>query len=161
MGVLAEERVHQTSTLAKFLEIRLDRHTKAILEIHAVKEVIAIHAHHVVPIPNKPSCILGVMNRHDRVYWVVDFAMMVGLSPLDANTTTYELLTLADERIPIALAVRQIFGIVKLDPTEIEPSFTGSPTHLKTYTKGHLTNEQGITYLLKPEAIARSAILRS
>lgn len=149
--------------LNTYLQFGIDPHTTGLLESEFTQEVLTMQATHVMPVPNKPSCILGILSRHRRVYWAIDLAMLLGLQPLDQNIQLYEVILTSARELSLALIVPSIIGIVHLPSTNFENDIFAMPTNLKPYLKGYIHNKEseGISYLLKAENILQSTILHS
>ncbi|MEE3715684.1 chemotaxis protein CheW [Tumidithrix elongata RA019] len=175
-GIVSEAKASSQPELAsevraeqlQFIEFQLDSHIFAALETEIVQEVLSIKAQNVVPVPNMPSTVLGLMSRRGRVYWTIDLAMMLGLPHLSAEVKQYEVMILNVENLLLAVAVPKIKGMIKVSVNLVSTSTQSCPTTLKSYSKGSMTLHQEdqmrsprVIYVLKAEAIARSGILHS
>ncbi|MCA6552397.1 MAG: chemotaxis protein CheW [Pseudanabaena sp.] len=149
--------------LSTYLKFAIDPQTLGLLESEFTKEVLTIKASHVIPVPNKPSCILGILSRHRRVYWAVDLAMLLGFQPLDPNIRLYEVILISLQDLSLALIVPDIMGVVRLPSNNFENDTFALPETLKPYQKGYIRDEskESMAYLLKVEHILQSAILHS
>ena len=98
-------RVQQESGLDTCLKFSIDPQTVGLLESEFIQEVLTIRASHIMPVPNKPSCILGILSRRRRVYWAIDLAMLLGLQPLDQNIRLYEVILISVQQLSLALIV--------------------------------------------------------
>ncbi|CAN1211353.1 hypothetical protein TUMEXPCC7403_14220 [Tumidithrix helvetica PCC 7403] len=152
----------------QFIEFQMDGQILAALETEIVQEVLSVKAKAVVPVPNMPSTVLGLMSRRGRVYWTIDLAMMLGLQPLSDFVNQYEVMILNVENLFLAVAVPKIKGTIKVPANLVSTSTQSCPTTLKSYVKGCMTLHQEeqmraprVIYVLKAEAIARSGILHS
>jgi len=152
-----------TVKLNTYLKFAIDPHTIGLLESEFTQEVLTVKAAHVMPVPNKPSCILGILSRHRRVYWAIDLAMLLGLQPLNQTMQLYEVILTSVQELAIALIVPSITGIVHLPSNHFEHDISSIPTTLKPYLKGyiHERERKEISYLLQAESILRSTILHS
>jgi positive phototaxis protein PixI len=154
--------------LLQFIEFQIDDWTTAAFEAAVVHEVLSIKAQNVVPVPNMPSSIFGLMSRRDRIYWVVDLAMMMGLQPLSNESDEYEIMILNVRNLLLAVAVPKVKGMITVSSSLVSTSIQSCPITLKSYAKGCMTLEQEesiglpkVVYLLNAAAIARSGILHS
>lgn len=152
-----------TVKLNTYLKFAIDPHTIGLLESEFAQEVLTIKASHVMPVPNKPSCILGILSRHRRVYWAIDLAMLLGLQPLNQNIKLYEVILTSVQELAIALIVPSITGVVHLPSNHFEHDIFSMPTTLKPYLKGYIHGNEGegFSYLLQAESILKSTILHS
>jgi chemotaxis signal transduction protein len=143
------------------LKFAIDIQSIGLLESEFVQEVITIRSSHIIPVPNKPSCILGILSRRRRVYWGVDLAMLLGMQPLNPNISLYEVILISMQQLSLALVVPQIMGVVNIPHEHISNDITLMPATLKSYLKGYARERENIAYLLKAESILRSNILHS
>ncbi|WP_434684701.1 chemotaxis protein CheW [Pseudanabaena minima] len=146
------------NTCLKFV---IDPQTIGLLESEFTQEVLTIKATHIIPVPNKPSCILGILSCRRRVYWAIDLAMLLGLQPLDQNIRLYEVILISAQELSIALVVPKIFGVVNIASDQIEQNINSVPATLRPYFKGYINEREELFYLLKAESIMRSTILHS
>jgi positive phototaxis protein PixI len=163
-----ESKFEKKVEMRQFIEFQIDDVTLAAFEAEVVLEVLSVKAKSVVPVPNMPSSVLGLMSRRGRVYWTIDLAMMLGLQPLNDAIEQFEVLILDVENLLLAVAVRKIKGKVTVDPTLVSTSMQSCPNTLKSYVKGCMTLPEReevrlprAIYVLKADAIARSGILHS
>lgn len=151
----------QETGLDTCLKFVIDPQTLGLLESEFTQEVLTIKATHIMPVPNKPSCILGILSRRRRVYWAIDLAMLLGLQPLDQNIGLYQVILTSVQGLSLALIVPKILGVVRIPSDGIEQNINFVPATLRTYLKGYLSEKEGSFYLLKAESIVQSAILHS
>lgn len=146
-----------------YLKFAIDPQTIGLLESEFIQEVLIVKSTHVMPVPNKPSCILGVLSRHRLVYWAIDLSMLLGLQPLEQHTRLYEVILTSDQNLSLALVVPSVLGTVHLPSENFENDLFSMPTALKPYLKGyiHENKSEEISYLLKTENILNSTILHS
>jgi chemotaxis signal transduction protein len=147
------------------LKFEIDPQTLGLLESEFAEEILSIKATQIMPVPNKPSCILGILSRRRHVYWAVDLAMMLGLQPLNQSILLYEVILTSVQELSLALIVPRILGVVHIPrdrfAQDSAQDFASIPATLRPYLKG-CANENGeISYLLQAENIVRSTILHS
>ena len=153
--------VQQESGLDTCLKFSIDPQTVGLLESEFTQEVLTIRASHIMPVPNKPSCILGILSRRRRVYWAIDLAMLLGLQPLDQNIGLYEVILTSAQQLSLALIVPKILGVVHIPNGSFEQNISLVPNTLRPYLKGYISEKGGFSYLLKAENIVQSTILHS
>jgi len=146
------------NTCLKFV---IDPQTIGLLESEFTQEVLTIKAADIIPVPNKPSCILGILSRRRRVYWAIDLAMLLGLQPLDQNIRLYEIILISAQELSLALVVPKILGVVDIPGDRLEQNINSVPAALRPYFKGYINQREEISYLLKAENIMKSTILHS
>jgi len=153
--------MNQETGIDTYLKFAIDPQTIGLLESEFIQEVLTIEATHIRPVPNKPSCILGVLSRRRRVYWAIDLAMLLGLQPLDQNIELYEVILTSVQQLSLALIVPKIFGVVNITSDRLEQNINLVPSVLRPYFKGYINEKEEFSYLLKAENILRSTILHS
>ncbi len=153
--------MNQETGIDTFLKFAIDPQTIGLLESEFTQEVLTIEATHIRPVPNKPSCMLGILSRRRRVYWAIDLAMLLGLQPLDQNIELYEVILASVEQLSLALIVPKIFGVVNMASDRFEQNINLVPSTLRPYCKGYINEKEEFSYLLKAENILRSTILHS
>jgi len=150
-----------TASLNTYLKFAIDPYTIGLLESEFTQEVITIRATEVNPVPNKPSCILGILSRRRHVYWVTDLAMLLGLQPLDQHIGLYEVIIVNVQERALALVVPNILGVVNIPSDRYQSDSTLIPPTLKPYLSGYVNEGGEISYLFRADSILRSAILHS
>jgi len=150
-----------TDSLNTYLKFAIDPYTIGLLESEFTQEVITIRASDVNPVPNKPSCILGIISRRRHVYWAIDLAMLLGLQPLDQHIELYEVIIVRVQEKALALVVPSILGVVNIPSDRHQSDATLTPASLKPYLSGYVNEGGEITYLFRADSILRSAILHS
>ncbi|PZO42144.1 MAG: hypothetical protein DCF19_07835 [Pseudanabaena frigida] len=153
--------VEQDVKLDTCLKFEIDPQTIGLLESEFAQEVLTIKSTHIMPVPNKPSCILGILSSRRRVYWAIDLAMLMGLQPLDQNIRLYEVILTTVQELALALVVPRILGVVHIPNDRIENDNFSTPATLKPYVKGYVNEKKETSYLLRAENILMSTILHS
>ena len=69
----------QQNVTAQFLKFQLVPHTKAMLPIDCITEVLKIQLGQIVPIPQMPPWVMGVYNWRGDILWMVDLGHLIGL----------------------------------------------------------------------------------
>ena len=156
-----EGGVKQGAKIDTCLKFAIDPQTIGLLESEFAQEVLTVKASHIMPVPNKPSCLLGILSRRRRVYWAVDLAMLLGLQPLDQNIGLYEVILTSVQEISLALIVSNVLGVVHIPSDHIENAIFSVPSTFRPYLKGYVNEKGEISYLLRAENILRSTILHS
>ena len=156
------EEKPRVETCLKFM---IDPQTIGLIESEFAQEVIAVKSTHITPIPDKPSCILGILSRRRHVYWAIDLAMLIGLQTADLNPkrhpSIYEVILLSVDGLALALVVPSILGIVSLDRDRLQHDVSLAPVSMRHYLKGYIEDKGTFCSLLQAENIVRSAILHS
>ena len=124
-----------------FLKFVLDPQTIGLLESEFVQEVLTVKATQIMPVPNKPSCILGILSRRRRVYWSIDLAMLLGLQPLNQNIGLYEVILTSVQEFSLALIVPSILGVYVFPAINLKMIFFLCHRHLDLTLRDILTKE--------------------
>lgn len=142
-----------------YLRLRLDPRTVAVVEMGYAKEVLTVAAQRIAPMPNLPTCVLGLLNQRSRVYWVVDLPAMVGLKGLDPKAQSYVISILQVDSIPLGFAVQEVMGVLRLSSETLQEPWKGGKDHLSHYAQGHVTVSEGeILTVLDAKALLRSPL---
>ena len=156
-----EQEKKLTASLNTYLKFAIDPHTIGLLESEFTQEVITVKSSDVNPVPNKPSCILGILSRRRHVYWAIDLAMLLGLQRLDQHIGLYEVIIVRVQERALALVVPSILGVVNIPSDRHKSDSTLIPATLKPYLSGYVNEGGQINYLFCADSILRSAILHS
>lgn len=143
----------------QYLELQVGRDSTLLLPTANVQEVLTVDASSVVPIPNMPSCMLGILNRHSRVYWVVNLAELLGLRSVDMGIHTYNVAIASADNIPIALVVYQVMGLIDIDRDRQSSKIGHMPKPLQPYLQGCTTHNNRELAVLNVKAILQSPAL--
>lgn len=142
---------------APYLRLQLDSKTAAGLEMKHSQEVIMVAVSRIAPMPNMPDFVLGLLNQRSRVYWVVDLPQMLELQPLAKDVQQYNIAIVRVGNIPLALAVREVKGVMRLEVDSIQsPLGTVSPG-LTPYLRGCVLEKEEVLLVLDPEAIVNAS----
>lgn len=144
-----------------YLRFQLDQQTPAILSMEYAQEVLIVPVERITPMPNMPKCVLGLLNRRNRVLWVIDLAQMLKLQPLDTNTQQYHTAIIRVGQIPLALVVQEIKGVTRFTPDCIQFPQGLVTSVVAPYLHGYILQQQEILLVLNAEAIIHSPILHS
>jgi chemotaxis signal transduction protein len=150
-----------TASLNTYLKFAIAPHTIGLIESEFIQEVITVRATDINPVPNKPSCILGILSRRRHVYWAIDLGMLLGLQPLDQYIGLYEVIIVNVQERALALVVPSISGVVNIPSDRYESDSALIPATLKPYLSGYVNESEEITCLFRADSILRSAILHS
>ncbi len=142
-----------------YLRLRLDPHTVAVVEMTYAKEVLTVAAQRISPMPNVPTCVLGLLNQRSRVYWIVDLPAMLGLPALESKAQSYVVSILQVDSIPLGFAVQEVMGVLRLSPEILQEPWRGGKDQLSHYAHGHVTVSEGeILTVLDAKALLRSPL---
>ncbi|WP_019499078.1 chemotaxis protein CheW [Pseudanabaena sp. PCC 6802] len=138
----------------RYLEIQANSDTTLALPMASVQEVLTIEATNIVPIPNMPACILGILNRHSRVYWAIDLATLLACQSVDMVTHNFNVVIAIAGGMPIAIVVHKVIGMVTAD--RLESTVSHFPAHLQPYLQGRALQANRELAVIKVEAILQT-----
>lgn len=145
------------ATGQKFLRFALGSHDRGLLPLEAIAEVINITVADILPVPEMPSCVLGIYNWRGKMLWLVDLNHLVDYPPLLQPDTALEsvmAMVIQMNGQSIGLVVQSVKDIELHDATQLQKAPVGLfPPRLLSFVKGYLLNADGL--VLDTEAIAR------
>lgn len=154
-------QLNQPESVAEssYLRFQLNKDTSAVLPMKYVQEVFMISTGQITPIPNMPECVLGLLNRRNRILWAVDLALMLTLQPIDTSSQQYHVMIIRVGETPLSLLVREVKGVTRL--TSVHPIDGENNAIGLSYLCGYLWYHQQQLFVLDAEAIIHSPSLYS
>ncbi|HEY9619491.1 MAG TPA: chemotaxis protein CheW [Crinalium sp.] len=144
-----------------YLKFQLCANAPAVISMRHAQEALTLSARQLTPMPNMPSCMLGLMNRRSRVLWVVDLAQLLGLSMLGGGIQQYNLIIVQVGSVPLGLAVQQVEGITWLEASSIQSPLRHVDPTVIPYLSGCVLQQQEIVLVLDATAVLNSPIFQS
>jgi twitching motility protein PilI len=144
-----------------YLKFQLEQQTPAILSMEHAQEVLIVPAGRITPMPNMPECVLGLLNRRNRVLWVIDLAQMLQLQPLDTNVQQYHIVIIRVGQVPLGLVVQEVKGVTRFKLDCIQSPMGLVTSALTPYVHGCIMQQKEVILVLDAEAIVHSPILHS
>lgn len=148
--ILAPQLNQTGDTYVKF---QVNLHTSAILSMEYVQEVIIVSVDRITPIPNMPECIIGLLNRRNRVLWVIDLAQLLNLQPVDTNVQQYHIIIIRVGQVPLALIVQEVKGVTRFVADCIQSPVALDASNLTPYINGYILEQQETLLVMNAEAI--------
>lgn len=143
-----------------YLRLQVGEKVPTAIPMQTTREVLVVPVEQITPIPNMPSCVLGLLNQRSRVFWVVDLSIMLGYAGLTANTRQFNIVILQVGQIPLGLAVPAVQGVMRF-PTDMIQSPIGTVApNIAPYLRGCLPDKQEILLVLDPDAIVHASVLQ-
>ncbi len=143
----------------RYLKFHLEQQIPAILAMEHVQEVLIIPARRITPMPNMPESVLGLLNRHNRVLWVIDLAQLLSLQPLGTNAQQYKVIIIQVKKITLGLLVQEVKGVAHFRHDLIQAPAKLVTSALIPYLSGCIFQEQELLLVLSAEAIVLSPTL--
>lgn len=144
-----------------YLRFQLDSQTPAILSVDCVQEVLIVPLGRITSIPNMPKCVLGLLNRRNRVLWVIDLAQMLNLETINTNAQQYNMVIIRVGQIPLGLVVQEVKGVTRFTLDCIQSVQGLVSSSLNPYLRGCILQNKEILLLLNAEGIVHSHVLHS
>jgi twitching motility protein PilI len=143
-----------------FLKLHLAPKVLAMLPARVVKEAIVLPSQRVTAMPNMHPCLLGLVNRRGRVFWVANLMQLLGVPMSDRSQRQYSLVIVQVGAVPLALQVEAIEGIVNLPSDAVQ----APPPHVNAtilpYLRGCVLQPDETILVLDAEAILQSSALQ-
>ncbi|MBV8886520.1 MAG: purine-binding chemotaxis protein CheW [Chroococcidiopsidaceae cyanobacterium CP_BM_RX_35] len=144
-----------------YLRLQIEHDTPAILSVEYVQEVLIVPAVQVTSMPNMPSYVLGLLNRRNRILWVIDLAQMLNLKTFTADTKQYNLAIIRVGQIPLGVVVYAVKGVTQFAPESLQSVQGLVISALAHYLHGCILQQQEILLVLKAEAIVNSLAMHN
>ncbi len=138
----------------KFLQFQLGKSDIGLLPAEMAIEIQVVESGEILPVPELPSCILGIYQWRGEMLWLVDLGHLMGFSPLSWQGNN-SIIVLQVEQRTLGLVVPQVNGIGSYELQQLQvPSAELFSPELMPFVKGlFLGSEQEIIWLLNTEAI--------
>lgn len=139
----------------RYLKFHLDNGNPAILAMEHVQEVLVVPPRRITPMPNMPECVMGLLNRRNRVVWVIDLAQALSLQPLGSSTGQYSVVIIQVNQITLGLLVLEVNGVTHFAPNVIQAPTELVTSPLITYLHGCIYEQEEVLLVLNTEAIVK------
>lgn len=155
-----EPQTNQTEQPAgdSYLNFYLNDHTLAALSMAHTQEVIVVPLSRLTLMPNMPECVLGLLNRRNRVIWVVSLAGLLNLQKPDIIAGQYQIVIVRVGQISLGFVVQEVKGVTRFAPESIQSPLNVN-SELAAYLNGCIAPNETIL-VLNAEAIVRSPNLK-
>ncbi|MEM9271371.1 MAG: chemotaxis protein CheW [Cyanobacteria bacterium P01_F01_bin.143] len=134
-----------------YLRLRLNSQLLALIDLNQVQESFVIPSREITTIPNVPDYVLGLMTSRSEVFFALDLAHLIGLSPEIINCRQYQVIVVktsaADESSKetseqcdnpsfLGLVVNRILGVSRFVYDDFDASNKNIPTSLAHFVYG-------------------------
>ena len=140
----------------KFLRFSLGPQDSGLLPLEQISEVISVDIADILPVPEMPSCVLGIYNWRGKMLWLVDLEHLVDYPPVSRQGRLGSLMAMVIQidGQSMGLAVQHVNDIELHDAEQLQPTAAGLfPPRLLPFVKGYLPSANST--VLDTEAIAR------
>lgn len=141
----------------KFLRFALGSQDSGLLPLEQISEVLSFTPTEILPVPEMPSCVLGIYNWRGKMLWLIDLNSLIDYPPFVHGGRESEPLTAMVIQMnsqSMGLVVQCVNDIERHDATQIQNATAGLfPPKLLQFVKGYLPSANST--VLDAEAIAR------
>ncbi|MBW4573707.1 MAG: chemotaxis protein CheW [Aphanothece sp. CMT-3BRIN-NPC111] len=159
--ISSQQNQQQKAIGDAYLKFQLEPQTTAVLSMEYAQEVVVVPFGRITPIPRMSSYIRGLLNRRNKLLWVIDIAQMLGLQPIDANVQQYNIAIIRVGQIPLGLMVREVKGVTRFTRDSIQSPLGTIVANMTPYLQGCILQQMEILLVLDPEAIVNSPSLQT
>lgn len=142
-----------------YLKFQLAPRVPAVFAAKAVEEATVIPTGQVTAIPNMPGCMLGLVNRRNRVIWIANLVRLLGMAVPERPQQQYSVV-IVKSGSSLGLMVDDIDGIIHLPPEALQPPPPQINPLLVPYLKGCAVQGDQIVLVLDAEAILQSSVFQ-
>lgn len=131
----------------RFLRFTLAGKDDGLLSLQQISEVMQIELEDIFPIPDMPSCILGVCSWQGETLWLIDLDHFVGHTPLYQQSQLAEppmVIVVQFEGRSLGLVVEQVGDIDFFDIEKIWKETGLCPPSLEPFILGYCPSQGGI-----------------
>ncbi|MGD1895385.1 MAG: chemotaxis protein CheW [Phormidesmis sp.] len=142
-----------------YLKFQLAPRVPAVFAAKSVEEATVLPTAQVTAIPNMPPCMLGLVNRRNRVIWVANLVRLLGMPMPDRPSQQYSTV-IVKAGSSLGLIVDEIDGIIHLPPDALQPPPPQVNPALVPYLKGCAVQGEKILLVLDAEAVLQSSVFQ-
>jgi positive phototaxis protein PixI len=149
-----------TAEIPAVIPLRTEGYREGNDRAYQVREVLTLALDRLTPLPDRPHWVMGLLNQRSRIFWVLDLADFLGLSPLENDLSNPVCVLLQVRGRSIGFGARQIKGVLRLNRDRVE-SLVGkvSPT-LEPYLRGSIGYDNENLFVIEPLALVYGASAR-
>lgn len=130
-----------------------------LLSMDSVQEVLTLPVQRLSPMPAMPAPVLGLMNRGNRIFWLVDLALLMGLSRLEPNRQQHNVLILRAGASALGLAVSEVQPMIWIADEQLQSDVVLPNGQLKAFVSHGVNQAETSFWLLKEQSILQSPLL--
>jgi positive phototaxis protein PixI len=133
-----------TETCQRLLRFPLGREDSALLPLAQIAEIFRVNVEDILPVPEMPSCVLGIFNWRGEMLWLIDLDHLLGYPPLSLMTATPMAVVVQSNSQPLGLVVSQVNDIELHDLQKLTNAAIGLfPPKLLPFVLGALPEGSG------------------
>ena len=151
---LVQKEPEKNIQVHKFVQFELGQGDLALLPAEKVIEIRVVKADEILPVPELPSCVLGIYQWRGEILWLVDLGYLIGFSSLSWQGTN-SMMVLNVEEKNLGMAVPAVTGIESYDFEQFHLASTDLfSQELLPFLQGFfMTQEQKVIRLINTEVI--------
>lgn len=142
-----------------YLKFQLAPRVPAVFAARSVEEATVLSPEQVTAIPNMPPCMLGLVNRRNRVIWIANLVRLLGM-PLPERPRQQYSMVIVKAGSSLGLMVEAIDGIVHLTAEDLQPPPPQVNPVLVPYLRGCAIQDEQILLVLDAEAVLQSSVFQ-
>ncbi len=142
-----------------YLKFQLAPRVPAVFAAKAVEEATVLPPSQVTAIPNMPPCMLGLVNRRNRVIWIANLVRLLGMPVPDRPRQQYSMV-IVKAGSSLGLMVDEIDGIIHLGADDLQPPPPQMNPILVPYLRGCAVQDDQILLVLDAEAVLQSSVFQ-
>ncbi|MGB7085522.1 MAG: chemotaxis protein CheW [Phormidesmis sp.] len=143
-----------------YLKFQLASQVPAVIAARSVEEATILPVAQVTAIPNMPPCMLGLVNRRNRVIWMANLARLLGMSVPDRPRQQYSMVIVKSES-SLGFMVDAIDGIIHLGAEAIQPLPAQVNPILVPYLRGCAAQADQLLLVFDVEALLQSSAFQA
>ena len=141
------QKQEKTPELQKFLRFKLGDADIGLLPVEGIWQAVQIELADILPVPQMPSCVMGVYNWRGDMLWLVDFQDLVGLKSLlssessRSNAIACMAIVIEINNRIMGLVVERVEDIEERDRLQMQPIAAGLfSADLQQFLQGYFVN---------------------
>ena len=138
-----------------YLQLKLNASTIAVFLVKFTQEVVVLPHELITPIPNISKFILGLINWHNRVIWVVDLPRIFGLESQTYRLRQYNIIVIRHETETIGLMVPFVKGTIRFNSDNIQSASERVSPDIIPYLEGCIWRGDELNLVLNIQAILK------
>ena len=142
-----------------YLKFQLAPRVPAVFTARAVEEATVLPVSQVTAIPNMPPCMLGLVNRRNRVLWIANLVKLLGMPVPDRPRQQYSMV-IVKSGSSLGLMVDEIDGIIHIPADALQPPPPQVNPVLVPYLRGCAVQSEQILLVLDAEAVLQSSVFQ-
>jgi twitching motility protein PilI len=136
-----------------YLRLELDSEIQAVLPMKYAQEVLIIPHQRLTSVPNMSPHIIGLVSQRNRIYWLVDLSVLLGLNFNSKNVREYNVAFIEIDQVSLGLAIKKIKGVTRISADQIHNSLETVNRKMLPYINGYIIEKEKLIYILNPSSI--------